>query len=365
MSTPLAPTTDTRLYLDAVAAALADLPAEDRDDLLEDLAGHLAAVAREDGDVPLTLRLGPPEQYAAELRTSAGLPAPPDAPARGFGLLRSQLTADWRRVSRSSWGREVGAFLPLLTPAWWVLRAYLLVFVLALMSGSGLRGAVLLDVGLPLVGWALLAAAVVGSVRLGRRRLEEPRRRLLLIGEVALAGLAATVLVSGTAAPVQTVYVQDSAPLSADEQWPLLSQAGPVTDVFPYAADGTPLEDVLLFDQDGRPLRVGVQEWWQDGCTRTPRPPLAADGVPVPFSYPQRYVLDGEQYGAPCDTVVERPDVPLPVLPAPRPTVPPAAQVPPAAVPEPAPEPAPPAPEPAPAPAPAPAAPPAPGPPAG
>jgi hypothetical protein len=27
VSTPLAPTTDTRLYLDAVAAALADLPA--------------------------------------------------------------------------------------------------------------------------------------------------------------------------------------------------------------------------------------------------------------------------------------------------------------------------------------------------
>jgi DNA-binding PadR family transcriptional regulator len=327
MSTPLAPTTDARLYLDAVAAALADLPVEDRADLLEDLAGHLAAVEREDGDVPLALRLGPPEQYAAELRVAAGLPEARDTPRRlSGGRLRAQLSEDWRDLSQSRAGREVAAFLPQLVPAWWVLRAYLLVFLLALMSGSRLRDAVLLDVGLPLVGWALLAAAVVGSVRLGRRSLAPHRRQVLLVAEVALAGLAASVVLGAPAVGVQTVYVESSSPLGADGQWPLLSPAGPVTDIHPYAADGTPLEGVLLFDQDGRPLRVGAQQWWADGCQRVPRPPLAVDGVPVSFSYPQRYVLsDDFRYEPPgvCDPEVPRPPVPLPQMAAtPEPTAP-------------------------------------------
>jgi hypothetical protein len=314
VSTPLAPTIDTRRYLDAVAAALADLPVEDRADLLEDLAGHLDAVAREDGDVPLTMRLGRPEQYAAELRASAGLPA-----AGGRRRRRTpadDLAALLARVHRTRAGREVAAFLPLLEPGWWVLRAYLVMFGVAYVSGAGLRGSVLLDVGLPVVGWVLLAGAVVGSVQLGRRSLPTPRRRVLRTAEVVLAAWAALLLLSGPVSGVQAVYVQESSPLTADGRWPLLSTAGPVTDVLPYAADGTPLEGVLLFDQDGRPLRVGAQEWWADGCLRTPRPPLAADGVPVPFSFPQRYVLDGDQFGAPCDATLERPEVPLPSFPA-------------------------------------------------
>jgi uncharacterized membrane protein len=324
MTTALRP---SQAYLAAVAAALADLPAEDRGDLLEDLAAHLAAVEQEDGDVPLVVRLGPPERYAAELRASAGLPPVQDGRARRSGRLRAQLAEDRRRLRQSTAGREVAAFLPLLVPGWWILRAYLLVFVLALMSGAGLRGAVLLDVGLPPVGWALLAAAVVGSVRLGRRRLAQPKRQLLLVAEVALAALASTVLLDGAQGGVQTVYVQDSAPLSADGQWPLLSTAGPVTDIHPYAADGTPLDGVLLFDQDGRPLRVGQQQWWADGCRRVPRPPLATDGVPVPFSYPQRYVIDeSDPYGVPgqCRRDVPRPPVPLPDMPVQTQTGPPA-----------------------------------------
>ena len=101
-------------------------------------------------------------------------------------------------------------------------------------------------------------------------------------------------------------------------QYPLLSRYGPVTDVFPYAADGTPLEDVLLYDQDGRPLEVGFQEWWADGCPRVLEQPLAADGVPVLNVFPQSYELD--PYAAPmtagsCSRDVPRPEVPLPVLP--------------------------------------------------
>jgi hypothetical protein len=52
--------------------------------------------------------------------------------------------------------------------------------------------------------------------------------------------------------------------------------------------------------------------------------PLAADGVPVTFSFPQNYVLDPEgvtRFGWPvsagqCIAELPRPEVPLPVFPA-------------------------------------------------
>ena len=103
----------------------------------------------------------------------------------------------------------------------------------------------------------------------------------------------------------------------------LQTPAGPVTDIYPYAADGTPLEGVLLFDQDGRPIRVEQQQWFADGCRRVLAQPRAADGVPVPYSYPQQYELDPERRalgGGPapagqCVAERPRPDVPLPVYP--------------------------------------------------
>ena len=113
------------------------------------------------------------------------------------------------------------------------------------------------------------------------------------------------------------------------EAYPLISRYGPVTDVLPYAADGTPLDGVLLYDQDGRPLKVGLQQWWADECVRGLGQPRAADGVPVPNSYPQSYELIGLDVDihtvplAPgqCATDLPRPDVPLPTFPA-EPTAP-------------------------------------------
>jgi hypothetical protein len=109
----------------------------------------------------------------------------------------------------------------------------------------------------------------------------------------------------------------------ASEKYPLMSRYGPVTDVLPYSADGTPLEGVLLFDQDGRPLQVGFQIWWEDGCPRVLDHPLAEDGVPVSFSFPQSYVLDpdwarafaGADNVPGCVPDPPRPEVPLPVFP--------------------------------------------------
>src|SRR5215213_2177422 len=106
-------TLDAERYLKEVAPHLAALPADERADLLDDLAQHLREIAAEPGP-PLAERLGPPEAYAAELR-APGLP------------LLTRATALVERV-RTSWlGQEAVRLAPAVRPAWWVVRAYLAV----------------------------------------------------------------------------------------------------------------------------------------------------------------------------------------------------------------------------------------------
>jgi hypothetical protein len=317
-------------YLAAVEDELADLSAEDRSALLEDLALHLDALTAEDDDRPLHVRLGTPAVYAAELRAAAGLPARSDTSRVRAAGLRSRLAAALgapavQRLRPA--GRELRRLLLELRPAWWVLRGYLVVLVLCVLERDRVR-----DFPVPAprenhaLGVLLVVAAVAGSVMLGRRAV--PR----LVG--VAVGLAGVVLVAvsfvvwesasfgSTRGAEPTVLVQPALD-RAEGQYPLLSRYGPVTDVLPYSADGTPLENVLLFDQDGRPLQVGFQIWWEDGCPRVLDQPLADDGVPVSFSFPQSYVVDpdwlrafAEADGRECGTDVPRPEVPIPTFPA-------------------------------------------------
>jgi hypothetical protein len=320
-------------YLAAVEHELADLPVDDRSALLEDLSMHLDALAAEDDDRPIAVRLGPPAAYAADLRAAAGLPA------RGAGAslpaiagLRAWLdqvrgTPAVRRLLPAL--REVRLLLDELRPAWWVLRGYLLVLVPCVLVYDGVRDfPVPAPLGSNELGLLLVVAAVAGSVALGRRRLPRVLAVGVVLGGAWLAVMAVAlwqdVSTSGMIRGYQPSPFQPTHD-RADGEYPLLSRYGPVTDVLPYAADGTPLEGVLLFDQDGRPLQVGFQEWWADNCARVLHQPVAEDGVAVPYSFPQSYVLDPlglDLYGMPippgtCETDVDRPDVPLPVFPTP------------------------------------------------
>jgi hypothetical protein len=325
-----------RDYLAAVEHELADLSAEDRSALIEDLALHLDALAAEADDRPLVVRLGPAAAYAADLRAAAGLP--PRGSTRGPTApgLRSRVdavlaSAAYRRAEPVL--RGVRRLLVDLRPAWWVLRGYLVVLVPCLLTRNyGEDFPVPAPLHSHLLGVLLVLAAVTASVILGRRTLPKA------LGVIVAAAGVLLVLVSVVAATAvrddvrNRLFADASAPAppTADERYPLMSRYGPVTDVFPYAADGTPLEGVLLYDQDGRPLHVGFQEWWADECARVLEQPLAADGVPVPNSFPQSYVLDPAgvdlsrsvpRPAGSCFTDVSRPDVPLPTFPA-EPTAP-------------------------------------------
>lgn len=179
-------------YVAAVRDALADLPPRERDELLEDLTAHLTEVAAE-GDLPLWNRVGPPWEYAAELRAAVR----PQAQQPSQRWL-SRLAAPWRarlgewdtRLGRLLGYEHVTDFLRLLTPAWWVLRGYLLaVLFVTLLGDGGQQGLLPRLSDSTLLGLVILMACIVGSVWLAKREqnLSLWKRRGVYAGSVVLA----------------------------------------------------------------------------------------------------------------------------------------------------------------------------------
>jgi hypothetical protein len=123
--TTVALTPEGEAFLARVRDELADLPPDERDELLEDIESHLAEVAGE-GEVALAARLGSAEEFAQELRNSAGLPprAAPSEPSR-LQAARAWLDDAVRRVM---------AVRPHLTGAlvWQLARGWLLAVAFAL-----------------------------------------------------------------------------------------------------------------------------------------------------------------------------------------------------------------------------------------
>src|SRR2546423_1273755 len=84
---------DVATYATSVRAALSDLPSDQAEVLLEDLEDHLREIAAEAGG-PLAERIGPPEQYAQELRAAYGTAKPGKAQRDpGFRDLRRAINA--------------------------------------------------------------------------------------------------------------------------------------------------------------------------------------------------------------------------------------------------------------------------------
>ena len=259
---------DVATYAASVRAALSDLASDQAEVLLEDLEDHLREIAADAGG-SLAERLGPPEQYAQELRAAYGA-AQAGSPAQkpAFRNVRRVVTG----VAGSTWYRELRAFLPQLRPAWWVLRAYLLVLVVTAVFSPAYN---LRPIPNPFSKRGLLeifvaVIAIVLSVRFGRRNQPLPKagRLLAIAGNVAIALLALPVLGSmGTFPSFAMVESLSPGPSSYTQ--------GEVTNVFPFSKDGKPLTDVLLYDQEGRPLTLDKLP------DRTTDYPIGADGQPI------------------------------------------------------------------------------------
>lgn len=173
--------TDTRddeiaHYIAAVEDALSDLPPHVREELIGDLVDHLTEIAGEiTMAVPLAARLGPPEGYAAELRSTLpstadpGAPMPPPA-ALAPSPVEWQALADRldRGIGEVFGFRRATELLHAMRPGWWVARALLLGVGAMLLLGDGYSN---YDTTLPavIVTAGFTMAALVASVRLGRK----------------------------------------------------------------------------------------------------------------------------------------------------------------------------------------------------
>lgn len=235
-------------YVVAVAAALAGVPEAERQDLLDDLADHLAELAAEDGE-PLAVRLGAPEAYAAELVASAGIDVGPPGPTVVVPLWQRGVESVGRHLS-SERADAVRAFLPELRPGWWVLRGWCAMAILAVMATPDEREVFPLPevFGNPVLSIVALGAACTASVRLGRRR----GWANAVATALGVLGLVVAVVAGGD----RTEYVYETG--DGYGYGFLTAPDGRVIDnIWPYDGAGNPLDGVLLFDQEGVPIDLG------------------------------------------------------------------------------------------------------------
>lgn len=272
-------------YLHAVQAALADLPAETREDLIEDLPDHLAEVLAEGGS--LRDRLGDPAEYAAELRSAAGLDvvdarrrsASMTDVVRGLGVRLERVDLGAGRLFGYA---RAGDLVRALQPGWWVLRGWLVTQLICIVQGSSeWKGVVPRYSGSRAIGAAILVVAIIVSVAVGRRSLRAgawPRGVLTVISLAVLVwGIA---VLPGKVAAHGSSGTMSIEPIGDD-----------ITDMYVYDSTGKPVPNARIYDQNGNPVQLG-NPYCVDGSVSSAIPtdgsygPGADDPTQQAWTYP-------------------------------------------------------------------------------
>ena len=293
-------------YLDRLRAALADLPVEERDELLADVE---VSLLEDPGDAP-ELRLGPPERFARELRAAAGIEEEA-VPAR------HTVPSLWEKARPHL--RTAGVTALELAPAWWIARGYFAVCAVLLFGGfNWSEGIALIPLrGAGEAGLLLVLAGVAASVWLGLRT-----RRGRLAGGAWLTALNVVVAIAAVPVTVQIMDGRASLPQVGEVYYDSVApptqglnvSGEPVRNVYAYDRDGKLLLDVLLYDDLGRPLEVGSAHAADDPLRRLV---TDAEGDPVLNAFPIRYFEPGTQKvadptAAPAE--IEVPEIATPPL---------------------------------------------------
>jgi hypothetical protein len=293
---------DVEAYISAVRAALADLPTAERDDLLAEVEASLVESMGE-ASGPIAARLGRPEDFAAELRSAAGLhevEGPPPTTSQLALLLRR--AADWLTDDRRIFG--VRAVATQLAPLWWAVRGYVAVAFLALVATtdwSTFYPLVPRLAGSAKIGALVILLAIAASLWLGLRTRRNAATSWPLIGLNAALVLACLPLFAEIDDRQRSLVTlaADYAP-TTEVVSGLARDGRPILNVYPYTRNGELLQDVLLYDSFGLPLDV------LDGTDPFRRYLETPQGVRLLNSFPIRYV-------DPQTKVVTRPDAAPPV----------------------------------------------------
>jgi hypothetical protein len=331
-------TTDTETRADAYLAEvrrhLQGLTDDERDDLLDDLTAHVHQVAADD-ERPLEESLGPPEAFAAELLASAGLTAEiPALPRRGLiARARGRVDSAIAAVRRQPAGRAVLDFLPELRPAWWVVRGWLVVYLLTMPQNGDDTASFpfpeILDSWV--AGSTAAALGAVISVHLGRRRT--PTRWVWLVNAAAIVS---AVLIAGDLQDRNVMFVDEAdsggsvyvidPPFNA-EPGVRRGDNAPITNIYAYDANGQLLDRVRLYDQEGRPIAV-YPGYDANGLPLATEPVIGPDGQEVTNAYPLHQATNPRFPGDPSGNIAVPPPL-AGVAPLPAPgTVTPSTTVP-------------------------------------
>jgi hypothetical protein len=258
-------------YLLELRAELDDLATDERDDLLAEVEASLLESA---GDEPLAAQFGPPAAFAADLRASAGLPPKPVAKAP--------------REPRIDWP-AVLATTRTLAPIWWLVRGYVAVALLVILTTDTWST---YQLGIPHLGGstelgvAAVLAGVAVSVALGLwSRVPRP---VAVVANLALVAAIAPVAIQnagpGSAPIPNDDLVQQMEAVRYQQSMQGLAYNGdPIKNVYPIDRHGRLLHDVRLFGDGGRPLDFG-----EAGADLTRRAVLTADGEAL-NAFPIRY----------------------------------------------------------------------------
>lgn len=244
----------------AVRAALADLPADEVEELTDGLEADLAEAYAED----LARELPDPTAYAHELRGAAGLPTPqaPKGRLHAIGTSFAEAGRDVERsLRRSPAVSSTLDFLVTLRPAWWIVRGWVAYQVFCLT----ILGMWKTDV-LPgdFAKWLLLILLVAGSVFLGLRSWPRPVAVLIVLGNAFAAFALIPVLANdATGAELEMAYenppeYEYGSGYEGGDGTGVWLNGSEVTNIFAYNARGERLNGVQLFDQDGKPLTTSV-----------------------------------------------------------------------------------------------------------
>ncbi|HEX3623364.1 MAG TPA: hypothetical protein VHT97_13705 [Acidimicrobiales bacterium] len=303
--------TDADRYLKEIAPHLAALSAEERAELLDDLAQHLREIAAEPGP-PLAERLGSPATYAAELLASAGV-EPGGPPRRPLSIRATSMA---RRARGSAVGHEMVRLWPVLRPAWWVARAYLAVSLVAATEHTGGYRETPLPrlAGNHVLGLLAVLVAIPVSVRLGQRNLSRPGRLAVNAGNVVLVIYALSLLGRGGPGPTDAKLF--SLPAAPAGRECLLNGSGqPITNLYAYDADGRLLDPVLLFDQNGQPVDNLCQGFDERGRRLSTDVRQDVNGALVPNAFPQHQSTVSPVEGGGLRPGIAGPDATVPVKP--------------------------------------------------
>jgi hypothetical protein len=235
----------------AVRAALADLPADELEELTDGLEADLAERAADEKDPDF----GDPVAYANELRSAAGLP--PRSPKSISGM-SSVLGRTWAELMRGLKELQTHplvarlvAFFIAIRPLWWAFRAWVFYGIVAWALNIP---ALSFNLGTIVIGLACL----ILSVQLGRGKWQPRawmRAALTAVNVVLVITVPVALLATSFAfsSEVNDAFA-DGLNQSADSGNGLTYNGQEITNIFAYDAAGKPLTDVQLYDQKGRPL---------------------------------------------------------------------------------------------------------------